>query len=95
MAYKSSDEQLLLQLFEVLVRERISTRDLYLEMKTKLPKHHQRRQIVQQLDRQAARGENFEIMTPEGAWVARSIGKTSTGRYLWNCYFRPKLQIAA
>ena len=87
--------QLVLQLWEVLTRENLSTRDVISDLMPKLSKNCQRQKIAQQLNRQAGRSEDFEISTLEGLWIVRRIGKTKTRRYFWNLYFRPKPRVSA
>jgi len=87
--------QFALQLWETLTRQCISTHDVVSDLVPKLSKNCQRQKIVQKLNRQAAKGEDFEISTLEGLWIARPIDKTETGRYVWNLYFRPKPRMSA
>jgi hypothetical protein len=92
---KTTPGQLLLQMEEVRVGSNFMTHDLYLELRTKLAKNHQRRQIVQNLDRLARNGQDYELLSSEGTWIAKPAGKTPTGRYLWNLHFRPHPSMAA
>ncbi len=87
--------QLNLQLWEILTRESLSTHDVVSDLMPKLSKKCQRQTIVQQLNRRVAKGEDFEISTLEGLWIARPIGKTETGRYVWDLYFRPAPRMSA
>lgn len=87
--------QLAMQLLEALTRASLSTHDVVSDLMPKLSKKCRRQNIVQQLHRHAAKGEDFEISTLEGLWIARPIGKTETGRYVWNLYFRPAPRMSA
>lgn len=87
--------QMPLGLWEVTVRSKCRTCDLYEELRPKLNKSHNRAQIIRKLDRLAQKRKDYEIQTDEGLWIAHPAGATETGFYLWNLIFRPSAQALA
>jgi hypothetical protein len=92
MKPKSAKGQTVLQLYpiSVLVRQRVSTRRISIELQAKLLNKHQQTILAEDFSRSAKRQEDYTLSTPEGAWFAQLQGKTITGRYIWDLYFSPK-----
>ena len=88
--------QMFLCPYEVRTRTKILTHNLYSdELRAKLPKNHQRKQITHELNRSARSGHIYEVATSEGLWLAKPVGKTETERWVWDLYFRPNPQMIA
>lgn len=90
MPRSNSSSQLFPQFGIVLVREKISTRLLFQEVTSKIPKGSLTLPSSAKLSQRAARGEKYTFLVPEGVWIAYPVDQKPTGRYCWNLYFEPK-----
>lgn len=54
-----------------------------------LPQQQSRKDFIAELGRCARSGQRVEIpvrSTPNTTWLAYAVGRTETGRYLWDLY---------
>jgi hypothetical protein len=86
--HRRSGGQLLLSLYEVIIRHSCKTAEVYDVLFPFLDEGQDRGRFIQLMNRLAREGRSYEVKTKEGLWIAEIIGRQGR-KYCWNLLFRP------